>query len=196
MSDITWRAVDVSATQLQSLPADSVVVGTNGSADAIEQARTVLDLAIPKTFAPQTIAELRANDTRLLDGYERLAEVVILTSLPIAGCSLAVSIAGGLADRKRPFSLLRLTGAPLGMLRRVIGLEAAAPMLLTAAASVGAGLLAAHLFLRAQLGETLQAPGLEYYLVIVAGLVASMAVIASTLPLLNRITGPEIARNE
>ena len=68
--------------------------------------------------------------------------------------------------------------------------------MVTAAASIGAGLLAAHLFLRAQLHETLQPPGLEYYLVIVAGLLASLAVIASTLPLLNRITGPETARNE
>ncbi len=196
MPDITWRAADVPAAQLRTLRIDSVVVGTNGSASAIERARTVLDLALPTTFAPQTIAEIRANGTQLLDDYQRLAEVVILTSLPIAGCSLAVSIAGGLAERKKPFSLLRLTGAPLGMLRRVIGLEAGAPMLITAAVSIGAGFLAAHLFLRAQLKETLQAPGLGYYVVIAVGLVASMAVIASTLPLLNRLTGPEIARNE
>jgi hypothetical protein len=40
--------------------------------------------------------------------------VVILVSLPIAGCSLAAGIAAGIADRKRPFSLLRLTapGSP------------------------------------------------------------------------------------
>ena len=49
--------------------------------------------------------------------------MVILVSLPIAGCSLAVSVAAGLTDRKRPFSLLRLTGAPLGVLRRVVALE-------------------------------------------------------------------------
>jgi hypothetical protein len=36
----------------------------------------------------------------------------------------------------------------------------------------------------------------KYYLVVLAGLLASLAVIASTLPLLNRITGPEVARNE
>jgi hypothetical protein len=50
---------------------------------------------------------------------------VILTSLAIAGCSLAASVAAGLPDRKRPFSQLRLTGARLGMLRRVIFLESA-----------------------------------------------------------------------
>ena len=75
-------------------------------------------------------------------------------------------------------------------------LEAAAPLLITAAVSIGAGFLAAQLFLRAQLHETLQAPALQYYLVITAGLVASIAVIASTLPLLNRLTGPEVARND
>ena len=61
--------------------------------------------------------------------------------------------------------------------------------------SVGVGFLTAHLFLRAQLHETLRSPGPQYYLVVV-GLVASLAVIASTLPLLNRLTGPQVARNE
>jgi hypothetical protein len=65
--------------------------------------------------------------------------VVILTSLTIAGCALATSLAGGLADRKRPFSLLRLTGARLGMLRRVIVLESAVPLLAVAAVAIGAG---------------------------------------------------------
>lgn len=62
--------------------------------------------------------------------------------------------------------------------------------------SAAAGLLAAHLFLRAQLGETLQPPPVQYYLLILAGIVASLGLIASTLPLLKRITGPETARNE
>jgi Na+-driven multidrug efflux pump len=69
-------------------------------------------------------------------------------------------------------------------------------MLITAAASAGVGLLAAQLFLRAQLDESLRALGLAYYLILVTGLVAAMGVIASTLPLLNRMTGPEIARND
>ena len=196
MAKRVWPAADVDATQLQHLHIDSIVVGTDGSAAANERARTVLDVSYPGIFAAQTIGEIHADNTRLLSDYTRLAEVVILTSLPIAGCSLAVSIAAGLADRRRPFSLLRLSGTPLRVLRRVIGLEAAAPMLVTAAASIGAGLLAAHLFLRAQLRETLHAPGPAYYVVIAAGLLASLAVIASTLPLLNRATGPEIARND
>jgi nitroreductase len=139
---------------------------------------------------------MNATNTQLLTNYERLAEIVILASLPIAGASLAVSIAGSLADRKRPFGLLRLAGAPLGVLRRIVGLEAAAPMLITAAASMGAGLLVAQLFVRAQLYETLQAPGLAFYLITAAGVVAALLIIGSTLPLLDRLTTPDAVRNE
>ncbi|HEU5267871.1 MAG TPA: FtsX-like permease family protein [Jatrophihabitans sp.] len=196
MADTTWPPATVSTAQLQTMPFDSIVVGTDGTAAAVERARTVLDLRYSKTFGPETISEMQADNLKLIDSYRQLANVVILTSLPIAGCALAVSVAGGLIERKRPFSLLRLTGAPLALLRRVVGLEAAAPLLITAAVSMGAGLLAAQLFLRAQLQETLVAPGPQFYLVVAAGLLASLAIIASTLPLLNRTTGPEIARND
>jgi hypothetical protein len=40
------------------------------------------------------------------------------------------------------------------------------------------------------------APGAAYYLLTAAGIVASLGVIAATFPLLRRITGPEVARNE
>jgi len=62
--------------------------------------------------------------------------------------------------------------------------------------AAGTGFLAAGLFLRSQLGESLRPPGLDYYVIVVAGLVASLGIIASTFSLLERITGPEVARNE
>ena len=102
----------------------------------------------------------------------------------------------GLNDRKRPFSLLRLTGAPLGVLRRVVALEAAVPLVVIAVVSAGTGLLAAQLFLRAQLGDSLSPPGAEYYAIVLAGLAVSLGIIAATLPLLERITSPEVARND
>jgi hypothetical protein len=196
MSNTTWPPAPLSSAQLHRLPIDTIAVGTDGSAAAVERARTILDNNYSQTFAPQTMSEYRTNNSQKLNGYKQLANVVILASLPIAGCSLAVSVAGGLADRKRPFSLLRLAGTPLGLLRRVITLEAAAPLLISAVVSAATGLLTAALFLRAQLDETLQPPGMQYYLLILTGLVASLAVIASTLPLLRRMTGPETARNE
>jgi hypothetical protein len=85
---------------------------------------------------------------------------------------------------------------PLRVLRWIVALESAVPLLVIAAVAIGTGLLAAELFLRAQMGNQLRTLGAEYYLTVGAGLVASLAIIASTLPLLERITGPETARNE
>jgi hypothetical protein len=82
------------------------------------------------------------------------------------------------------------------MLRRVVALESAVPLLVVAAVAMGMGLLTAQLFLRAQMEYTLRPPGYGYYLIVLVGLVASLGIIGSTLPLLERITGPETARND
>ena len=63
--------------------------------------------------------------------------MVIVAGLVIAGCSLAAGVAGGLSDRKRPFSMLRLAGAPLGLLRRVVVLESSVPLLVAAVVAIG-----------------------------------------------------------
>jgi hypothetical protein len=192
----TWPAADVPSNRLDSLSVQAVLVGTNGSTAAIEQARTILEAADPFQRPPNTINEFNADNSKQITEYQQLANVVILTSLPIAGCSLAASIAAGLSERRRPFSLLRLTGVPIAVLRRVVALESAVPLLIAAVVSIAMGFLAAQLFLRSQLGYTLRPPGIGYYLIVAAGLVVSLGIIASTLPLLARVTGPEVVRNE
>ena len=82
---------------------------------------------------------------------------------------------------------------PLALLRRVVALEAVVPLVASVVVAAGAGLVAAALFLRAQLDQTLQAPGVGYYALVVGGVVASLAIIASTLPLLGRTTSPATA---
>jgi len=105
-------------------------------------------------------------------------------------------VAAGRRPPPRRFSGVRPPGAPLGMLRRVVALESAVPLLIVAAISTATGFAAAQLFLTSQLHYSLRPPGPGYYLIVLAGLAASLAIIASTLPLLSRITGPETARNE
>jgi hypothetical protein len=194
-SAIVWPAADISAERLAALPVRTVAVGTDGSATAIERARTLLESANPpREGPPETIREMFShNDT---SEWQQLANVMILASLVVAGCTLAVSVVGGLSERRRPFSLLRLTGVPLGMLRRVIALESAVPLLVVALVSIAAAFVAAQLFLRAQMGYTLRPPGVPYYVTVLAGLAGSLGIIAGTLPLLKRITGPDTARNE
>jgi len=193
-------AAAYSPTQVESLPVRSIYIETDGSSAAIERVRTALERLLPRDRGyvgpPSTISEISPDAQQQLIGYQRLAAVAIIASIPIAACSLAVSVAAGLTDRKRPFSLLRLAGTPLRVLRQVVALEAAVPLLLVSALSVGAGFVAADLFLHAQLSESLRPPGGAYVAAITTALVLSLGIIAATLPLLQRMTGPEVARNE
>ncbi|HEY0536436.1 MAG TPA: ABC transporter permease [Actinoplanes sp.] len=192
-----WPTTGVAAEKLATMPITAIVADTDGSRATLESVRTILDSAFPTVaFSPGTQDDWAADFTRTSVGFRRLAYVVSLASLPIAGCSLAVSVIGGLSERKRPFSLLRLTGVSLRTLRRVVAFESAVPLLLVAVVAIGLGLVAAQLFLKAQMHYTLSPPGLSYYAIVVIGLAASLAIIGSTLPLLSRITGPEVARND
>jgi hypothetical protein len=200
LAEFTWPAADVPARRLDSLPLGSLDVATNGSQPAIEQARTILENAYPTGTGspppPRTVSEYNAGGNAADNAYQQLADVVILTSLTVAGCTLAVSVAGGLADRKRPFSLLRLTGARLGMLRRVIVLESAVPLLAVAAVAIGIGFAASAMYATTEMHLSLVAPGAAYFVLTAAGIVLALGLIAATFPLLRRITGPETARSE
>jgi hypothetical protein len=201
---ITWPAANVPAAGLDALAVDAFDVATNGTTPAIEQARTVLETAPAYSAyladlgdgAPSTVGELVAQSNPTNSGYQQLANTVILVSLPIAGCTLAAGIAAGLADRKRPFSLLRLTGARLATLRRVVALESAVPLLAVAAVAIGTGFGATAMYAALEMQRPLAAPGVAYYLLTAGGIIAALGIIAATFPLLARITGPEVARNE
>ncbi len=195
-STTTWPSWNLSATQLASLPVSAVVVATNGSSGAIERVRTELERAFPLRGTPVTVEALGPSTARLLTMIQAMTDVIIVASLIIAACSLAVNIAAGLTERRRPFSLLRLTGVPRKLLHRVVTLESALPLLLVAAVSIVVGLLAAALYLHSQVGLAFSLPGFSYWATVIGGLAASMAIIAATFPILDRITGPEVARNE
>jgi hypothetical protein len=199
LAEVTWPAADVSSGRLDSLPLGSLDVATNGSQPVIEQARTVLENAYPTGTGsppPRTLGEAAGDNNVAENAYQQLADVVILTSLIIAGSTLATSVAGGLADRKRPFSLLRLTGARLGMLRRVIVLESAVPLLAVAAVAIGTGFGASAMYAATEIHLPLVTPGAAFFVLTSAGIVLALALIMATFPLLRRITGPETARSD
>lgn len=193
LSHQVWPA---GPSNLRGLTLNAIVVTTNGKLSALEQARTTLEVATPTASPPTTLNEISARSFSLITELEQMVDVVVIASLIIGGCSLAVGVTGGINDRKRPLSLLRLTGSPLRMLYKVIAYEAALPMVAVAVVSSALGLLTADLFLRAQLRESLVAPHGDYYLLLGVGLAVSLVVIACTLPLVRRITGPDTARNE
>jgi hypothetical protein len=195
-SSQVWPRARLSVADAARLPVNAVVVATDGSSSAIERVRTTLERAFPFQDTPVAVEAFDPATARLLTMIQDMTDVIIVASLIIAACSLAVSIVAGLGERKRPFSLLRLTGVPTELLHRVVALESALPLLLVAAVSIVVGLASAALYLHSQVDIAFRIPGIAYWATVLGGLAASLAIIASTFPLLDRITGPEVARNE
>ena len=195
-SSTVWPSAHLSAADVARLPVDAVVVATNGSSGSLERARTTLERAFPFQGAPVAVDALDPSTARLLTMIQDMTDGIIVASLIIAACSLAVTIAAGLGERKRPFSLLRLTGVPTSLLHRVVALESALPLFLVAAVSIVVGLVSAALYLHSQVGIAFSIPGIAYWATVFGGLAASLAIITATFPILDRMTGPEVARNE
>jgi hypothetical protein len=116
------------ASRFDRLPASGIVVGTDGSVAAIETARTMIETAFPFQASPLTVYE--TQNEQLLSAWQQLANVVILVGMPIAGCSLAVSVAAGLMDRNGFVAgglllSLGIIAATFPLLNRVTGPESA-----------------------------------------------------------------------
>jgi len=106
-SSTVWPSAHLSLASLARLPADAVVVATSGSSSSLERARTSLERAFPFQGTPVVVEALDPSTARLLTMVQDMTDVVIAASLIIAACSLAVNIAAGLGERRRPFSLHR-----------------------------------------------------------------------------------------
>ncbi len=187
----------VGLADLDNLPLAALVVRSNGNQAAIETARTTMYAAAgQQEVAVETTADENSRLNHRLTQLQRLVTVALLLTLLIAGCSLAVSVAGGLLERKRPFALLRLAGALPRDLRRVVIAETAAPLLTVAVISAGLGLALAAIVLRA-MSASWKPPTTTYWFGLGGGLVLALALATLTaLPMLARITSPETARFE
>ncbi len=193
----SWAAIREPTAGLSSRPLTALLVTTDGDGESVERVRTALQTSLPAQPPAVSASQLTAESRALIDLLQRMVDVGIILSLVVAGCSLAVSVAGGLIERKRPFTLLRLTGMPLSHLRRVIVLEAAVPLVLVALVSAAAGFIAADLILRATPnGFSLSPPAMSYYVIMAGGVMAALGVVAATLPLLGRVTELQTARTE
>jgi hypothetical protein len=207
--------------RLSGLDVSALLVKTNNP-DTLERVRTYLtdfEATSPShfkgggglsewqmgTIEPETfgeVAQIRNNDDK---NIERVVLAIVALILIVAGCSLAVSVAGSLLDRKRPFTLLRLSGTPLKTLTRVVLLESIVPLVGATVVAAGVAIAIAEPPLRALFAANLGThqnfasaahPNLGYYITMLGGLALSALVVLATMPLLNRITQPDSARFE
>ncbi len=192
--------------KLTTLPLQTVLVKVNSPA-TLERVRTYLAVNAPPQVGggygnsptpPRTFGETLQIRTARAATFEKILYAAVALTLIVAGCSLAVSVGGGLVDRKRPFTLLRVSGTPVSVLSRVVLFEAAVPLVaatvVAAAIAYGTSLMA---FLRlAPVGTAIPQLGRDYYTIMGVGLVIAFGVITVTLPLLRRMTAPSTIRFE
>jgi hypothetical protein len=147
---------------------------------------------------PRTYGEAVAIRYGRAELAQKLFDLAVALTIVVAGCSLAVSVGGGLVDRKRPFTLLRVGGTPLRTLSLVVLLEAVLPLAaaVVAAAGIAYGMSVLAVIRLAPPGTP--APGLNgtYWATMGVGLAIALAAICVTLPLLGRMTTPASARFE
>ena len=159
-----------------------------------------MGLMQPETFGE--VAQIRNNDVK---NFERVALAIVMLILVVAGCSLAVSVAGGVLDRKRPFTMLRLAGTPLKTLTRVVLMESIVPLVGATVVAAGVAIAIAEPPVRALFMANLGThqnfasaahPTLGYYVTMMGGLALATLVVLAPMPLLDRVTQPDNARFE
>lgn len=187
-------------TDPSGLLLSDLLVRTSSPA-TLERVRTALSpysRYVDPVESPMTFGEVGHVRAKLYDEIQRVVTIVAALTMLIAGSSLAVAVASGLVERKRPFTLLRVSGTGTGVLYRTVLLETVLPLLGATVVAAGVGLALAYPIARA-LAPTRHAlvlPSGSYYLVLGASLAAALAIIAVCLPILGRITATRNVRFE
>ncbi len=152
------------------------------------------------TWSAETFGEVAQIRNTDMTNAETVALALVGLTLFVAAYSLAVTAAGSIVERKRPFALLRLSGTSGPTLYRVVLLESLLPLVTASLVAVATGWGVAIPFVKAlpklRNEPGLAVPGPVYYIAMALGLVFALAVISSTLPLLGRVTQPNNARFE
>lgn len=175
-----------------------IVLGTDGTPEAMDRARTALDTSGITAIPATSPLDLKLqSSTRLIQGLAVLAYLGMFVAIAIAGLSLAVATASAVLDRKRVLGLMRLMGMPVSVLRRIITREAAVPLLTVLLLSVGLGFLAAWLmvtFIDDTYRVTWPAPG--YFMALGLSLLLALGAVTATFSLIRGNTAMTATRFE
>jgi hypothetical protein len=199
IKDVTQGRNDVVTASLAESPMRSMFVRVDDTA-SLERVRTLLAMNALSISGdvPRTFDEVRKDTLETAVTVQRAVFIAMTITLAVAGSSLAVAVGGGLVERKRPFTLLRLSGVPLGALYKVVLWESVVPLMMVTvvAIGIGFGLSALMITAFAPSGTPTVLPSQAYWIAVAVGLTTSLLIVCSTLPLIGRITKPDNARFE
>ncbi len=183
---------------LEGLVPLMIVVGTDGTPEALDRARTALNTSgITAHPASSKVDMAVMSAGRLVQGLSALAYLGVFVAVLIAGISLAVATAAAIIERQRVLGLMRLMGMPVTVLRKVIVREAAVPLLTVLLLSVGLGFLVAWFMIYSLGGDrTITWPDMSYYTALLISFVLALGAVAATFGLLKTNTAITTTRFE
>ncbi|MCU1516785.1 MAG: hypothetical protein JWQ75_1506 [Pseudarthrobacter sp.] len=186
------------AANLDGMVPVVMVLGTDGTPEAMDRARTALNASGITAIPAISPLDLQLQSTgRLIQGLAVLAYLGMFVAVAIAGLSLAVATASAILDRKRVLGLMRLMGMPVSVLRRIITREAAVPLLTVLLLSVGLGFLVAWLmvtFIDDSYRMTWPAP--DYFTALGFSLLLALGAVTATFSLIRGNTALTATRFE
>lgn len=173
-------------------------VRTDGNTDSMERAQTAVVASGYATTSPLTRLNVADLETAgVVNNLATLAYLGVAIAVVIAGISLAVSTAAAVLDRKRAFGLMRLMGMPVAPLRRVVAIEALAPLLLTLIVTIGLGFLVAWLVITGLTnGLTMTWPDPRYFIALAVSATFAACSILATFGIIRKNTSIEATRFE
>ena len=172
-----------------------VYVPTDGSLAAENRVRTRTANLVPNAIINTDRDPVDYHLEQTFADFDRLGGVAALFVIILGACGLTAGVIAGLAERRRPFALLRASGVRLGELRMVVLVETAVTMLVTSAVGSALGLVAGYAATRGT-DRMWTWPGLPVLAVIGAGMLAALAFAAFALPLVGLATRPDTVRYE
>ncbi|WP_251024397.1 FtsX-like permease family protein [Arthrobacter sp. ISL-65] len=186
------------AANLDDLVPVVIVLGTDGTPEAMDRARTALNVSGITAIPATSPLDLRLQSTgRLIQGLAVFAYLGMFVAIAIAGLSLAVATASAILDRKRILGLMRLMGMPVSVLRRIITREAAVPLLTVVLLSVGLGFLVAWLMVTF-IDDTYQVtwPATDYFAALGLSLLLALGAVITPFTLVRAKTAVTATRFE
>ena len=172
-----------------------ILVATDGSHAVVERVRAAIEAAVPTAITLSGTDE-EAFRSSTVDELGWLINFGLVAVMLVAGSSLAMSVIGSLSERRRPLGLLRLSGMPMGQLRRMVFIEAAGPLILASLTTALVGVGVAQMIARIGRASDLGLPGLSILVPVGIGIIGGLLVVVAVLPFLERATNSEATRFE
>ncbi|MEV6299004.1 FtsX-like permease family protein [Actinoplanes sp. NPDC051861] len=172
-----------------------IYLPTDGSLAAENRIRNEAAALVPNAIVNSDRDPVDGDGLAFFNGLRPMASLACLFVLVVGACALAAGMVGGLAERRRPFALLRASGVRMSELRRVVLLEVTAPMVITSLIGVGLGLVTSYAASRGGTGEW-RWPDITVYATVAGGLLAAILFASLALPLLSSTTRHNAVRYE